>query len=371
MLETAPNWSGGGPLWNIHHDANGVRAFTWTSILLGGSMVLYWQWRSHWAGQEMQHGTCVGQTGNWMPGKETWAQLASQFKEHEKWLLENPAVRGPVAIMANSENAWLFSIDPIDPENQYAKRILEDYYMPLKRLHYHRDIINDQTDLSAYKVLVCPHLAILRKETQQRLTAWVEAGGQLLLGPLVGTRSVEMTAWTDRTFGGLEDLMGAESAIRFTPHWVEDTIDVVFADGSSCHPKYWCEGFAPSDGTDVLATYKGGYGDGHAAVVSRTLGAGRVITVGCPLEAPSYMTLVRQLADAVDVSPVVTGDPEVLACPRVDGHGKLSGIGLVNTVKEARSVRLPGSFVDRLTGNPVPPELSLNPLEVRLLECQS
>ena len=367
MLETAPNWSGGGPVWNIHHEGDGIRAFTWMSMLLGGSMVLYWQWRSHWAGQEMQHGTCVGHTGQWMPGKDAWTQLARDFEKHGDWLLRNPAQRGPLAIMANCENAWLFSIDPIDPENQYAKRILEDYYLPLKRAHYHRDIINEENSLAGYKVVICPHMAILREETRARLTDWVESGGRLLLGPLVGTRTVEMTAWTDRTFGGLEDLMGAESAVRFTPHWVEDTIKVVFEDALTCHPRYWCEGFAPHSGTRVLARYEGGYGDGHPAVLSRKLGEGRIITVGCPLEEHAFMHLVRLLSEEAGVSPVIEGDEAVLACPRVDAGGNLAGIGLVNTVKENRAARLPGTGVDLLTGEPAGPEISLKPLEVRLI----
>ncbi|MGC9449997.1 MAG: beta-galactosidase [Oceanipulchritudo sp.] len=367
MLETAPNWSGGGPVWNIHHDHNGVRAVTWMTMFLGGSMVLYWQWRSHWAGQEMQHGTCVGQTGQWMPGKETWARLASEFKEHGEWLLAHPAQRGPIAIMANCENAWLFSIDPVDPENQYAKRILEDYYMPLKRSHYHRDIIDEQAGLSPYRLLICPHMSILREETREALEEWVREGGRLLLGPLVGTRSVEMTAWTDRTFGGLEDLMGADGAIRFTPHWVEDTIDVEFSDATRCHPKFWCEGFSPREGTEVLATYRGGYGDGHPAVVSRSLGKGRIITVGCPLEETAYLALVRSLAAEAGVHPVVEGSERVLACPRVDTEGKVVAIGLVNTVKERQAIRLPMAGTDLLNGESTGEDIHLNPLEVKII----
>lgn len=371
MLETAPNWSGGGPIWNIHHDGDGVRAFTWMSMLLGGSMVLYWQWRSHWAGQEMQHGTCVSATGQWMPGKETWATLAKEFSEHGDWLLANPAMRGPVAIMANSENAWVFSIDPIDPENQYAKRILEDYYMPLKRAHYHRDIINEQTDLSPYRLIICPHMAILRKETRARLASWVEAGGRLILGPLVGTRSDEMTAWTDQTFGGLEELIGADSAIRFTPHWVEDTISIKFADGTSCHPKFWCEGFAPREGTGVLARYEGGYGDGYSAVVSRQLGKGHIVTIGAPLDEAAYMAIVRKFAAEADVEPVISGPADVLACPRVDETGKLTCIGLVNTVKDSRDVTLPREGKDLLTGDRTGATIQLKPLEVRLILLQN
>ena len=368
LLETAPNWSGGGPVWNIHHNAGGLRVFSWLSILLGGSMVLYWQWRSHWAGQEMQHGTCVSATGQWMPGKETWAGLAGEFAEHGEWLEQNPAARGPIAIMTDCRSSWLFSIDPIDPGNRYDKRVREDYYLPLRDAHYPRDIIHPDTPLEDYKVILCPHLPILSGETRQRLRAWVEAGGRLLLGPLTGTRTDEMTAWTDRTFGGLEELMGAEGSIRFTPHWVEETITVKFKNAEQCHPRFWCEGFAASGATEVLATYEGGYGDGHAAVVSRRLGAGRVVSVGCPLDDKCLMSLVRDLADEVGVQPLIEARAGVMACPRVNAAGDLSGLGLVNTTSELQSVELPVSGLNLLNGRSVEQALTLQPLEVAILQ---
>jgi beta-galactosidase GanA len=367
VMETAPNWSGGGTIWNIHHSDAGVRAFTWASILLGGSMVLYWQWRSHWAGQEMQHGTCVSQTGQWMPGRETWQQLATEFGEHGQWLLDNPARRGPVAIMANAENAWLYSIDPVHTEHRYDKGVIEDYYMPLKREHFHRDVIDEQAEFWPYRVIVCPEMAILRPETRQRLERWVRDGGQLILGPMTGTRSAEMTAWTDRAFGGLESLMGGESALRFTPHWVEDSIQVTFSNGTACHPRFWCEAFEAHEGTEVLARYQGGYGDGLPAALSRTLGRGRVVTLGCPLDEPCYRSLFLELATAAGVTPDVSGDPGILACPRVDKAGKPAGVGLVNTLKESRPVTLPVEGTNLLTGDPVPRELTLDPLEVLII----
>ena len=79
LMETAPNWSGGGQTFNIHFDERGVHCFSWLSTLLGGSMVLYWQWREHWAGQEMLHGTCVTATGKWRPNKTMWQRIAASL----------------------------------------------------------------------------------------------------------------------------------------------------------------------------------------------------------------------------------------------------------------------------------------------------
>lgn len=106
LLETAPNWSGGGRQWNIHHSGDGIWAFTWLTTLLGGSMMLYWQWRSHWAGQEMMHGTCGTATGKWSPGKESWARVAAERHDCAGWLDAHPPAPVDVAIVLSSEAAW-------------------------------------------------------------------------------------------------------------------------------------------------------------------------------------------------------------------------------------------------------------------------
>jgi beta-galactosidase GanA len=367
LLETAPNWSGGGPIWNIHHNEDGLRLYTWVSILLGGSMVLYWQWRSHWAGQEMQHGTCVGATGAWMPGKEGWSRLSREFAQVSNWMLEHPAARGPIAVMTSTENAWVYSIDPMDPVNVYGNRIREDYYQVIRDAQYQCDLILSDTDLTNYKLILCPQMAILPEETRSRLADWVEAGGRLVLGPMTGQRSDEMTAWTDQTFGGLEDLMGADSSCRFTPHWVEKQITVTFTDGLECNPRIWCEGFAPREGTEVMARYRGGYGDGHAAVVSRVFGKGRVVSLGCPLDDACLKRVIDVMGAECGVKPLMEAEAKVLACPRVNASGDLAGMGVANTTYSTQDVILPSPGQCLFSGDAVGPRLSLEPLEVRII----
>jgi beta-galactosidase len=304
-----------------------------------------------------------------MPGKAAWQRLSAAFAEHGSFLLENPAQRGPVGIVATSESSWLFSIDPIHESNRYVKRLQEDYQLPLTRRHYPRDLLHEEADFSAYRVLLLPHLPILQPETRRRLVEWVRAGGQLMLGPMTGTRSEEMTTWTDREYGGLEELMGARQAMRFSPHWVEDTIEVVFEDGGRCHPRIWCDAFAPDADTRVLARYSGGYGDGLPAVVEQDFGKGRVITLGCPLDEAAFLGVFGRLAQAAGVEPLAAGGESVLSCPRVDADGRLSALGFINTTKEEESLTLAEglSGTDLLSGETCSGTVSFAPLQVRLV----
>jgi beta-galactosidase GanA len=202
------------------------------------------------------------------------------------------------------------------------------------------------------------------------LQTFVQNGGVVILGPFVGTRTEEFTAWTDQAFGGLEDLIGADSAVRFSPHWVEDTITVDLGDGVSSNPRIWCEGFAPRDGTTVLASYEGGWGGGSAAIIEHRYGKGTVITVGTAINEAAYVHLVERACSIAGVEKVAEGSEKVLVAPRANAEGKRTGYGLVNYTKEPQEITLPVSGIDRLTGTQVGGTYTLPPLTVQLIELQ-
>lgn len=367
LLETAPSWSAGGKIWNIHHDAKGITAFTWLSALLGGSLVLYWQWREHWAGQEMQHGTLVTATGRWRPNKEAIARLGAQFAEQGSWLLENPPLPARIGLILSFEAAWAFSIDPIDENMAYPNRLRDDWHLPLLGRHLWRDVISEEADFSTYKLLILPLAPILKPATRDRLKEWVKNGGKLFLGPLTGYRSTEFTAYTDREFGGLEDLIGGGSSLRFSVHWVESQVQVVLVDGTSFQTRAFCDAFE-GDSFEVLAHYRGGYGDGRAAMVRNRYGKGEVVTLGCMPSEEVYLKLVSDLAEGSGVRPLAHGSPSVCVVPRSADGTSITGYGLVNMTERPQRIVLPVGGKDLLAdGEEAGPEIEMGPLEVRLL----
>lgn len=366
-LETAPSWSGGGRVWNIHHSADGIRAMTWMSALLGGSMMLYWQWRQHWAGQEMLHGTLCTATGKWRPNREAIARIAAEWREHGEWLLAHPPAPSAVGLLISNEAAWAFAATPMEGLD-YLQVWRDAFHQPLCDSHIWRDVIHESADLSKYKVLIIPLMPVLSKDTRRRLVEWVGSGGHLLLGPLTGFRTDEYTVFRDREFGGLEELMGAESALRFTVKDVEDTVSVEFGDGHVARVSGTCEGFVPTTGA-VLADYVGGYGDGLPAIVENSFGAGTVTTLGGLVDRATYLKLVRGLLQHAGVVPVAEGDAHVVVVPRAGSDGTVAGYGIVNLKEQEQVILLPAVGMDLLTGEPQGREVTLPPLAVRLVRC--
>lgn len=315
-------------------------------------MTLFWQWREHWAGQEMLHGTCVSATGRWRPNKESWAWISRTHAEHGGWLLANPPMQARVGLLMTCESAWSFGIDPTDDGMDYASRFRDDWHGSLCRAQIWRDVVPEDADFAPYKVLALPMMPIVSESTRVRLKEWVRSGGTLLLGPLTGWRSEEYTAFTDREFGGFEELMGATSALRFTVQWVEDRVQIVFADGHKTRTKTMCDGYE-CHGAEVLARYEGGYGDSLPAVISNRFGKGRVITSGGMVDADTWTRLMLEACREHGIGPMAKAGGRVVVVPRANAAGEVVGHGVANLSDQMQSVTLARGGVDLLTGQRV------------------
>jgi beta-galactosidase len=373
LLETAPNWSGGGQIWNIHHDAGGARAMTWLATALGSTMAVYWQWREHWAGQEMLHGTLVTADGKFRPGKEGMQRLAAEHRRCSDWLIAHPPARAGLGLLFSNENGWGLSMDPIADKFRYDGNFRDEVHGPLMAANWWRDVLTPDADFAGYRVLVASWLPLLNADHRARLAAFVRAGGRLVLGPVSGFRSAEWTAFTDRALGGLEELIGATVESRFPPHWVEDRLDVVFADGApSTRTRQWCEGFQPTTGTAVAhyryAHDRGGWGAGTAAIIRHKVGAGEVLTLGCPVDRPTWVRLIVGLCRDAGLAPVAEGDGHaVTIVPRAGRDGRIAGYAVVNMTEKTQIVTLPTAGTDLISGQACPARIELEPVGVRVI----
>lgn len=384
LLETAPNWSGGGQIWNIHQASDGLTAIGHLTLALGGSMLLFWQWRQHWAGQEMQHGVHVSATGKWMPNYETWKKLAADFDRLGPWLSQHPPAPARLALMWSNEAAWAWSIDPISQDMRYPDRFRDDYHLPLVEGQYWRDIICPEADLSPYRVLLMPMMPMVPQSLRERLEAWVDSGGCLLLGPLTGYRTEEFTCHLHQEFGGLERLIGAELETAFSPMWTESRSTVDWPELFSGSLRTYGHVWKPTSG-NAAAWYRQpavdgrsqGYAHGGVAAIDHRCGRGRVITLGTRLATEDYMKVVAMLCKDTGIKPIMRADGGVVIAPRQSraSDGELpDGYAIVNLNLKPANIQLPegSAFEDLLVEReidrtPLAGALELGPLQAVLL----
>jgi beta-galactosidase GanA len=337
-----------------------VHALGWLAVLAGGDLVLFDHWRTNWAGQEMGRGGIVTATGKWTPAKEPLERLARECREQGAWLESHPPVEARLAIVVSHEADWSFGVDPVlDDDFNYGRVWHDEFYAPLARRHYWRDVIDQTADFCPYYVILMPLLPIVFRPTKDRLKQWVEEGGCLLLGPFTGHRTEELTAWTDQEFGGLEELMGGT--------WSRDVgpgEPVTFAE-QAVPARTKGRGYAltPTTG-QAIATYA----DGTAAALIHKLGEGTVISLAARLDDPAYMRFVETLCDIASIKPLASGSPDVAVLPAMNPDGSIAAYGLINLSDAEQTITLPQHGRDRLSGRDNSADISVPPREVRLIE---
>src|SRR3546814_12181060 len=78
---------------------------------------------------------------------------------------------------------WSSDVCSSDLKDYDQIGVLLDYYRPLKDALGAVDIVEAAGPLDAYKLVVAPSLNIITDDQAAKFTAYVKAGGNLILGP--------------------------------------------------------------------------------------------------------------------------------------------------------------------------------------------
>ena len=348
VMETQPgsvNWSAN----NNALDKGEVRAMAWHDIGHGADAVSYWQWRSALNGQEEYHGTLVGADGTPVPLYSEVAQLGQEFVKASP-VLAGTSVKSDVAILHSYDSRWAINWQRHNKAFDPVAEIYS-YYKPLRDIAQSIDIVNPSVSLSQYKLVVAPGLNVISEEEGRNLIAYVEQGGNLVLGQRSGMKDIDNGLQVNRQPGPLAPLLGGRVEQYYS---LTAPVPVSGAWGESSS-KEWAELLsASSPDTKVLMTYgkSNGWLDGQPAAITRKVGKGSITYIGAWLDEPAMKNAAKWMTDmsgvAAKFGPVPAG---VDVYAREGDHGKV--FILVNFAKTMQKIALPAAMTDVLKGGTV------------------
>jgi beta-galactosidase len=268
----------------------------------GADTTMYFQWRKGRGGFEKFHGAVVDHEG--ADHTRVFGEVAAHGQTLKKLDdVVGTSVRPEVAIVYDWDSRWAlgYSRGPRNtPEKEYTDTAL-DHYRPFWKLGVPVDVIESRDPFDSYKLVVAPMLYLLEPGVGERLTAFVRAGGTLVLTYLSGivdeTNLVWRGGWPG---GGLRALAGV---------WVEE-IDALYPnspqrivplkgnalalDGE--HPvREYCDR-VHAEGATVLARYKNDFYGGEPCLTVNRQGKGRVYYLGArPAEERFHDAFARAL----------------------------------------------------------------------------
>jgi beta-galactosidase len=372
VMETQPGTVNWAPV-NNSLDPGETRALAWQTIGHGADAVLYWQWRDALNGQEQYHGAIVGPDGEPNPIYKEIQQLGEDLQKTSEALKGTTPV-ADVALLMDYDSRWAIDFQPHSRNYDQLDVLLRFYEAAKKVATAARsvDVVDPASaPLSSYRLVVAPSLNVISEALVAKLLAYVEQGGNLLLGPRSGMKDEFNALNIQRQPGPLAEALSAkveqyyalESSVALTPD-----AGPHFFNAPSGKGDIWAESLdvmaheENASGPGIRLTYRdpGGWLDGKPAMITQYIGKGTISYLGTIPDQALLVPLLREIALAPDGSPVGLSDfalvPQIEVCIRSrSGTGPDSEVYiLINHANTATEAILPGIYRNLLPNNLAP-----------------
>jgi len=225
LMESTPSATNWQPISKLKrpnmHITSGLQA-----VAHGSNSVQYFQFRKSRGSSEKFHGAVVDHNGE--GNTRVFAEISALG---EKLIsldsIYNSMPKPQVAIVYDTENRWAI-------EGAAGPRNVGIHYMETLHEHYKYfwengipvDVIDEECDLSDYKVVIAPMLYMLRKGFDEKLRAFTKSGGTLVSTYHSGIVDENDLCYLGGWPGGMMDIFGI---------WNEETDSLYDGETNSIH----------------------------------------------------------------------------------------------------------------------------------------
>jgi beta-galactosidase len=208
--------------------------------------------------------------GSITPRAEMAGRFAVWANSHPDIWKSHP-VQGDVGLVFVPESEMFNYVQQGDT-NFYAQSI-RGAYQAFFDSNIQADFVS-LDDLAQYKIVYLPYPVMLKKETVDKLRAYVEGGGTLISEGLPAYFGDHGHAGTTQPNYGLDQVFGArERYVEFTPDLLDKLLLQV--NGHQIYGRYFLQEYNTAGGQAA-----GHYENGHIAAIENRYGKGRTLLIG-------------------------------------------------------------------------------------------
>jgi beta-galactosidase len=171
--------------WNPVPARGMVRLWAYEAFAHGAEVVSYFRWRQCPYAQEQMHSGLNLPNNELSPGGLEVQQAAREIANSVALSTVGAPARAATAVLFDYETQWMFEIQRHGKTFDYQTLVF-DYYESLRELGLDVDIVSSRADLSAYRLVVVPSLAVI----DDALVAQIErSSAQWVFGPRSGSKT--------------------------------------------------------------------------------------------------------------------------------------------------------------------------------------
>jgi beta-galactosidase len=336
----------GGPLWmqpqvigrpredGRQPDAEDVRIWNLVSCAGGARGILYPRWRPLLDSALFGAFGPFGMDGSETPRSQMAGHVASWANSHPNVWKSRP-VKGEVGLLFIPESE-IFN---------YVQQGSTDYYAQSTRgafqAFFDSNILSDFVrlqDIDEYKLVYLAYPVMLKKDTADKLKAYVQRGGVLISEGVPGYFGDRGHVGTVQPNLGLDELFGArEKFVEFDPDLSEKLMLEV--NGNKIYGRYFRQDYDLHGGTMA-----GQYANGNVAAVANTFGKGKTLLIGSFPGSGYYLhhgeetrALFAGFLQLAGVVPAIAIDDNTVQARLHQGEGG-THIWVTNSARAAKKV---------------------------------
>lgn len=338
--------------------ASWLSCFAFLNYVSGAEAFLYWCWRQHRTGTEIQHSSPLYSSGKPTPGWEEARKVEAMRKSLEPVLRNFSPAPADVALIRSEYNGHYFFTDRIgglEANFSYSDRFCADY-AALQEIGAWTDVVFDEADMAGYRVVFSPYLPNVSPTFLTNMIRHLESGGAWIIGPYCGYRERDHTVPTSAILGTLETTLGFKTKY-FCPG---GDFTIRLSDGTLSNGSMYATVFEPKPEDEVLGVYENSRFMGLPWGISRSVGKGRIYVLGSELDHAGSCHLLSLILDREKIERVPL-PAKVWRVPQRSSNGTPAW-ALSNWDNQEHVIKLPfGSSVDLLNGKRLADSIALQP----------
>ncbi len=338
------------------------------TVAHGSDSVMYFQWRKSRGAAEKFHGAVVGHERS--EHTRVFRDVTEVGECLERILpVLHAHTEARAALMFDWNNRWAIANANGPRKDKQHDEIVQEHYAALAGAHVNIDIVDEEKPLQGYSLVSAPMLYMVKPGLAERLRAFVEKGGTLVLTYFSGYVDENDLCFLDGMPGPLRPLAGvwAEEIDALYPG---QSNKIVMRPGNALGLEgefacgFLCE-LAHAEGAQALADYGEDFYAGMPAVTENRLGKGRVIYLAARAEQKFLDLLYERLLRDAGVAPIVDAPAGVVVKEREKDGKKYTF--LLNFAGQDVRMAVPEGL-DLVSGARVRGEMALKNRQVMIVE---
>lgn len=321
------------------------RANVGLALFSGAEAANYWLWRSHYGGQELEHGACILSSGAPSHVAGEIKDLSALISDLKEVICDAKPLSSGAAIHFSTPAYNTFRFQNMLPAFNYYAGVGK-FHAAIERAGFRPDLVVPSASLDDYKLVFTPFVPDLTdRNLIGNALSRVKEGGVWVVGPLSDNRNRSGAKPTDRNLVHLEEIADVRQ-LYVLP--ADETYTVRLYGKTFTPDKTVYEVYECGKNAKPLAVYEdGAYTEGKAAITETKYGKGKIIVLGVVPDAATLTSLFKTLAAEVGLKRQFTADENVKCVVRAGKSGEY--LAAVETLNRQGFYVAPFGGVDLIT----------------------